>query len=123
MDYSMLIMWAYFSAYVVMFSVVSIICAIHVHREKYPNSKAVVLIKAWTVSLWQKKQIYGQLLPHFFDQATDFGVVYEFGRYYKEQRETGQIKGINAQYLFYLSITIIIAHRAVSSAAVYHLTR
>eukprot|EP01083_Nonionella_stella_P268368 907200_1 len=121
-DYSMVILWAYFIAYILMFLVVSIICAISVHREKFPNSSIGTLLKAWVVSLWHKKKIYGELLPHFFDQATDFGVVYEFGIYYEKQKH-GESFGINAAWLFYLSFTIIIAHRVISAVAVYNLTR
>eukprot|EP01083_Nonionella_stella_P078773 215773_1 len=121
-DYSLVIMWAYFVAYCLMFLVVSIVCAVNVHREKEPKANIFKLIKAWVVSLWHKKKIYGELLPHFFDQATDFGVVYEFGKYYEEYQRTGVDIGINTQYLFYLSITIILAHRIVSAVAVYNLT-
>eukprot|EP01083_Nonionella_stella_P170556 580666_1 len=126
-DFSLLIMWAYFIAYCIMFLVVSIVCAINIHKEKEPKANIFKLIKAWGKSLWHKKKIYGELLPHFFDQATDFGVVYEFGQYYAEdQRDENSGKevtrGVNTQYLFYISIAIIVVHRIVSSVAVYNLT-
>eukprot|EP01083_Nonionella_stella_P214846 773779_1 len=111
-------MWAYFIAYVLMFVIVSIVCAIGVHREKDPNANIRELTKAWLISLWHKKKIYGELIPHFFDQATDFGVVYEFASYYY----SGKDIGINTYYLFLLSISIILAHRLVSAVAVYNLT-
>lgn len=73
-------------------------------------------------------QIYGELVPHFFDQATDFGVVAEFYIYWQDGKddldENGDYKiGINVEYLFYLSIAIIILHRVISSVAVYNLTQ
>eukprot|EP01083_Nonionella_stella_P057275 150408_1 len=120
-DYSLVIMWAYFIAYVLMFVVVSIVCAIGVHRKKDPKANICKLIKAWVISLWHKKKIYGELIPHFFDQATDFGVVYEFASlYYDKDNEINT--RVNTYYLFLLSISIILGHRVVSAVAVYNLT-
>eukprot|EP01084_Bolivina_argentea_P064995 118489_1 len=118
-DYSLAITWAYFIVYVVMFLVVSIICAIHIKKESDPDASICHLIKAWGKSLWTKKKIYGELIPHFFDQATDFGVVVEFYLYYK----SGDDIGINTKYLFVLSIAIIVLHRVISAIAVYNLTQ
>eukprot|EP01083_Nonionella_stella_P125152 378422_1 len=116
-DYSLVITWGYFITYVLVFTIASIVCAISVYKDK--EDKGVVkLAKAWAKSIWVKKKIYLELVPHFFDQATDFGVVYEFYISYSSGVEIG----INMGYLFTLSIAIIVTHRVVSAVAVYNLT-
>jgi len=73
----------------------------------------------WAKLLWQKRKVYIQLIPHFFDQATDFGVIYEYWKIYDD----GGTTGINTLYLFFVSIGIIIFHRILSSLAIYRLTK
>eukprot|EP01084_Bolivina_argentea_P118485 210216_1 len=66
--------------------------------------------KRWAQLLWQKKNTYLIIIPYFFDQATDFGLVY---KYYCVQNK----------YFFIMSITVIIAYRIISCCAVYKLTK
>eukprot|EP01084_Bolivina_argentea_P075247 136417_1 len=125
-DYSFVATWTYFALYITMFLIVSIVCAVKVTKEhhKQKNIQESIyqytktkLIKQWIKLLWQKKKIYLQLIPHFFDQATDIGVVVEFYHLRNENI------GINTMYLFATSIFILILHRIISSFAIYQLTK
>lgn len=132
-DYSFVVTWTYFSVYVTIFLGVSFYCAIKVKKEYNEHksiqeiqqdktqqqdwSKRGILMK-WGKSVWQKKKIYLQLIPHFFDQATDFGVILEY--WIKRNDED---LGINTLYLFGVSIFVIVFHRIISSVAIYQLTR
>eukprot|EP01083_Nonionella_stella_P034164 93533_1 len=125
-NYSFVVTWTYFTIYMFIFLIVSVVCALTVRTEYIIDKNkdeqitkwtARKLIRKWAMLLWQKKKVYLQLIPHFFDQATDLGVIFE----YYNLRETE--KGIDTEYLFIVSICVLIFHRIISSAAVYHLTR
>ena len=77
------------------------------------------MIQQWAKLFWRKKKVYFALLPHFFDQATDLGVIFEYYRYIRNEEDIG----IDTKYLFFTSISVIIFHRIVSSVAIYNLTR
>ena len=77
------------------------------------------LFKLWSKLFLRKKKVYFQLVPHFFDQATDFGVIFEYYRYSQSEQDIG----INVKALFWVSIAVLIVHRIVSSAAIYKLTK
>eukprot|EP01084_Bolivina_argentea_P182850 315599_1 len=92
--FSYVVTWTYFAVYVTMFLFVSIICAIKVqtdykHYRTIQQSNQQIqtnqstltklnLVEQWAKLLWKKKKVYFQLLPHLFDQATDFGVLVEY---------------------------------------------
>lgn len=61
-DYSLGITWAYFSVYVAMFLVVSIVCAVTVKKAKDPNASCFSLIKAWGMQMWVKKKVSFSLI-------------------------------------------------------------
>eukprot|EP01083_Nonionella_stella_P117094 348514_1 len=126
-NYAFVVTWTYFTIYVVLFLMVSVACAFAV-RSKYIEAKnknqgnvkwsVAKLFQIWIKLLWRKKKVYLQLIPHFFDQATDLGVIFE----YHKLRNEDDI-GINTMYLFVVSIWVLIFHRMISSAAIYHLTK
>ena len=130
-DYSLVITWTYFSLYFVTFVIVSILCAMKV-RQEYKESKSQQEISQnqkqmskkkaiiyWAKLSWKKKKVYLQLIPHFFDQATDFGVIYEYWRLSND----GNDYGINVYWLLINSIAFIIIHKTVSCVAIYRLTK
>eukprot|EP01083_Nonionella_stella_P008967 25991_1 len=123
MSYSITVTWIYFSFYIITVLIVSVVCASTV-RSEYADKDTTVkctdkkFLKSWGKSLWKKKKVYGQLIPHFFDQATDLGVIFE----YWNLREEEDI-GIKTMYLFGTSIFVIALHRIISSLAIYHLTK
>ena len=129
--YSLVVTWTYFILYILIFLIVSIVCA-HEVKQCRDNIKDCAELPSdykasdWTrkgsftqqyQSLWKKKKVYFQLIPHFFDQATDFGVLFE----YWELRHRDDI-GISTLHLFWVSIIVIILHRLISSFAIYRLT-
>ena len=129
-DYSLVITWSYFTLYVLTFFIVSIVCAREV-RKQYKESRSTTQVSPdqsimskksafmhWAKLLWKKKSCYIQLIPHFFDQATDFGVIYE---YWTLRNDTDI--SVNTMYLFGVSVGIIILHRIISSVAIYRLTK
>eukprot|EP01084_Bolivina_argentea_P005912 11174_1 len=130
-SYSFLVTWTYFTVYFTIFFIVSIICAIKLRKE-YKQQKNIQqvqqkqlqkwskkgIIKQWGKCVWTKRKIYFQLIPHFFDQATDFGVIFEYWRLRNDKE-----LGINTMYLFVISIFVIVLHRIVSSLAIYRLTK
>eukprot|EP01084_Bolivina_argentea_P005123 9678_1 len=141
-SYSLVVTWTYFFVYVTIFFIVSVICAVKVQNKykKYAtytttsttessviNTKQAYnpkdwtrkgLFKQWYQLLWKKKKVYLQLIPHFFDQATDLGVIIE----YWHLRNDADVIGINTMYLFVVSVCVIILHRIISSFAIYRLT-
>ena len=78
--------------------------------------------KHWAWLTWEKRLIYIELIPHLFDQATDFGVVFQFYQYMQNDEDIREFVK-NPAYFFYLSISILIFHRIVSSFGVWLLTR
>eukprot|EP01083_Nonionella_stella_P226797 805115_1 len=127
-DYAFVVTWTYFSAYVFIFFIVSVVCAFTVRSEyeEFKNKDAdnvkwsmAKLSKRWAKLLWRKKKVYGQLIPHFFDQATDLGVIFE----YWKLRNDETLTGVNTTNLFIVSICVLVFHRIISSAAIYHLTK
>eukprot|EP01084_Bolivina_argentea_P307597 531696_1 len=129
-DYPQIVTWTYFTVYVTIFLGVSIYCVYKI-RKDYKNYKNVQelqqnqlqqdwskkgMFKTWYKSVWKKKKIYFQLIPHFFDQATDLGVILEYWRLRNDD------VGINTMYLFGTSIFVIVFHRIISSIAIYRLT-
>ena len=132
LDYSLIVTWSYFALYMIGFLIVSIICAIKIRKQWKENKSQVEInpdqkkmskrsaLVLWAKLLWKKKKVYLQLVPHFFDQATDFGVIFEFWRLHQDGKDAG---GLNTLYLFGVSIGVIVLHRIVSSIAVYRLTK
>eukprot|EP01084_Bolivina_argentea_P281979 482566_1 len=135
LNYSFVVTWSYFIIYVAAILIGSIVCAVEVYNRKEYNSQysrvqtsdsqqrpvtfrsKKEIVKRWAKLLWQKKSVYFQLLPHFFDQATDFGVLVE---YYSLRNVD---IGINTMHLFIISIFVIVLHRIITSMAIYKLTR
>ena len=88
-------------------------------KNSISNKKRIwKLFKQWAKLVWKKKKIYLALIPHFFDQATDLGVILV----YHEYNQNNVNIGINTHYLFWISIAILIFHRLISSLAIYLLT-
>eukprot|EP01084_Bolivina_argentea_P043671 80431_1 len=79
-------------------------------------------VKIWAKSIQQKRKIYISLLPHIFDQATDFGVVFEYYYIWRLGDKSDINKQVNTLYLFATSIFVLTLHRIVSGYAVYRLT-
>ena len=77
-------------------------------------------VKKWMKLTWNKKKIYLSILPHLFDQATDYGVILTYYGYIGDEDIE---KNVSVIYWFYLSIFIIILHRIASTLGVLMITR
>jgi len=76
--------------------------------------------KRWAKLTWQKKKIYLSIIPHLFDQATDYGVIMTYHSYIDDPDISALV---SVEYWFYLSILIVVLHRIVSTFGVWLLTR
>ena len=77
-------------------------------------------VKKWLKLTWNKKKIYLSIIPHLFDQATDYGVI---ATYYIHIGDEEIEKDVSIIYWFYLSIVIVIVHRIVSTFGVWLITK
>ena len=103
----------YFSLYVLLV----IILSIYIHTtENYDNKKA--FLKA----VWARKGIYGQILVHLYDTATDIGVLIQWGTLAYDEND---YESIDMHVMFWTSIGFLIFYRFVSILAItlvpYHL--
>eukprot|EP01084_Bolivina_argentea_P136849 241039_1 len=80
-------------------------------------------IKEWFKLVSEKKKVYLALVPHLFDQATDFGVIYQYYSFWKDEDSEVDIGAANPKNFFFASVFVIIFHRIVSTIGIYSLTR
>ena len=93
----------YFTLYVALVLVLSI----HIHKtEEYENKKD--FIKA----VWARRGIYGQILVHLYDTATDIGVLVEWGRLAYDNQD---YESLDMHIMFWTSIGFLIFYRFLSS--------
>eukprot|EP01083_Nonionella_stella_P015754 44065_1 len=97
----------YFSLYALLL----LFIAIHVHiTEKSPNKKTFFKY------MWNKRGIYGQILVHLYDTATDIGVLVQW--YILAQQEKsgpeGNIESLDMNGLFWISVSFLILYRVIS---------
>ena len=69
----------------------------------------------------EKNAVYLGLAPHLFDQATDFGVIYDFYALWKRNEDFNGITSYRS--FFFASLSVVILHRFISTVAIYRLTR
>eukprot|EP01083_Nonionella_stella_P303257 1049150_1 len=94
---------------------------IDVHQEMETKTKDIGCkwyLTRWATLVYEKKKVYLQIIPHLFDQATDFMVIMQYYQYKQDKTFTS----INTNALFYLAISILIVHRVISCFGVYVLT-
>ena len=89
-------------------------------------SSCFSFLKEWASLVNTKRKVYFGLIPHLFDQATDFGVIYDYYALWRAQ-ETGE-GGANAgttsyRSFFFASLSVMILHRVISTVAIFRLTR
>eukprot|EP01084_Bolivina_argentea_P001753 3241_1 len=89
------------------------------------NEKCYDPIKQWFSLVKEKRKVYLSLVPHIFDQATDYGVIFTYYSLWKDIEKSGddEIGDANPKIFFYASIFVIILHRILSVIAIYKLTR
>lgn len=96
----------YFSSYIVLLIVLAV-------ATKYVQG--VTEIKNIIKQIWSQRGIYGAILVHFYDTATDFGVMIEW--YFlaqNEQKKDIDYKDLDMQIMFALSVLFLIVYRIIS---------
>jgi len=89
-------------------------------RYTNPNESCWFYVKNWVLMTIEKKSLYLNVIPSIFDQASDIAMIYE---YYSLSKNAEINEYINALYLFYISLLILILSRMISGIAIYGLTR
>eukprot|EP01083_Nonionella_stella_P240594 840953_1 len=87
--------------------------AIHIYVQGTHTSK-----KSFLSTLWKKRGIYGQVFVHFYDTATDIGVMVEWYLLAEQERnaETPEdnIESLDMNGLFWATVAFLIAYRVIS---------
>ena len=81
------------------------------------------LILFWH-SLYSKNRMYGGMIVHIFDTASDLGVLIEwYILSYNERNNIINIPHLNMTLMFYCNLFALILYRLISCVWVYHLTK
>ena len=94
---------AYFSSY----TLLVIILSIHIHRTETYEKK-----KDYLKAIWYRRGIYGQILAHLYDTATDIAVLIQW---YILANDNIDYESIDMHILFWTSIGFLIFYRFISS--------
>ena len=92
----------YFSSY----ALLVIILSIYIHKNEQHKNK-----KEFLKAVWTRKGIYGQILVHLYDTATDIGVLIEWGTLAYDDND---YNSIDMYIMFWTSIGFLIFYRLVS---------
>eukprot|EP01083_Nonionella_stella_P091646 256299_1 len=95
----------YFSLYALLL----LLIAIHVHVNDQPENK-----KTFLSSIWKRRGIYGQILVHLYDTATDIGVLVQWYFLAQQEKSGGNIESLDMNGLFWISIAFLILYRVIS---------
>eukprot|EP01083_Nonionella_stella_P170206 578743_1 len=71
--------------------------------------------KSFVKALWKKKGIYGQVLVHLYDTATDVGVLVQWAMYAKLESEGQNFESIDMNLLFWTSMGFVVFYRVISA--------
>ena len=93
----------YFSSYAIL--VVALSIFVHC-TESYDNKKDFL------TAIWSRRGIYGQILAHLYDTATDIGVLFEW---YILAYDSYDYKSIDMHVMFWTSIGFLIFYRVLSA--------
>ena len=93
--------------YLSLYILLVIIISIYVHKTENYDKK-----KDFIYAIWSRKSIYGQILVHLYDTATDVGVLVEWGRLAYDDTD---YESIDMYIMFWTSIGFILCYRILSS--------
>eukprot|EP01084_Bolivina_argentea_P117277 208295_1 len=94
---------------------------IEIDEREFAKKNDGNLLKLWVKSVWSKKSIYWAVVPHIFDQATDFGLIYEY--YQGTSWNKGNDTVFDTKWFFIFSLFTIIFQRFVSTITIYTMTK
>lgn len=63
--------------------------------------------------LWKMRGVYGPLLIHIYDTATDVGILYEWYQLMQEEKNGRNFNSVNMEQLFWTAFGFMIAYRFV----------
>eukprot|EP01084_Bolivina_argentea_P059522 108715_1 len=93
---------AYFSLYVLILLGLSFF----IHQTENHNSK-----KSFFKALWNKKDIYGQILVHLYDTGTDIGVLVQWALLAQSETKGNNIESVNMLAMFMVSLGFLVLYR------------
>eukprot|EP01083_Nonionella_stella_P008792 25408_1 len=96
----------YFALYVLLL----IVLAFYVHKTENHSST-----KSFLNALWKKKGIYGHIIVHLYDTATDIGVLIQWGILAENEANGDDIKSLNMSVLFGASLAFLLIYRLIST--------
>ena len=100
--------WSTYAAvvYFSLYAVLVIMLSIHIHKTENYDSISKLL-----PAVWAKRAIYGQILVHLYDTATDIGVLVEWGILAYDDTD---YYSIDMRTMFFASIGFLIFYRLIS---------
>ena len=63
--------------------------------------------------LWKMRGVYTPLVIHIYDTATDIGVLYEWYKLAKREKNGTNIESLNMEQLFWIAMGFMIAYRGI----------
>eukprot|EP01083_Nonionella_stella_P006253 18194_1 len=95
-------------------------------NDEQSPTQCCKFLKLFFKSLWVKKSIYLSLIPHLFDQGTDFGVIWKYYGDMQQQHSQPEMAEsdttINYAAIFWCSTAVIVVHKVMSCSVIYALT-
>eukprot|EP01084_Bolivina_argentea_P224405 379472_1 len=83
--------------------------ALYIHLTEEHEDK-----KSFFQSLWKRRGIFGQIIVHLYDTATDLGVLIEWYLLMKAEENGQTIEAIDMTALFWTTIAFLILYRVTS---------
>eukprot|EP01084_Bolivina_argentea_P299663 516548_1 len=86
---------------------------LHVHKTGFHKS---ITSKSYIKDVWNQRKIYAPLLVHFYDTATDIGVVYFWYTLHKNEQKYGDdfYQSVDMTVFFYCGITFLLLYRILT---------
>ena len=104
----------------IIYAVSSLIAMIVLSYSSF-RQMSVFDMKTFGQDLWNKKKCFFPFIANVFDQSSDIGVIISLYLMseYENKSNDNDCHGINATYLFYVSIIFLLLYRVVSGIAVF----
>jgi len=83
---------------------------IYLHKQKTGKEYSVW---GYLTAMWKDRAIYGALLVHIYDTATDFGVLWEWYHLWQVEIEGRNIISLDMEQFFTTAIGFLIAYRVL----------
>eukprot|EP01083_Nonionella_stella_P013562 38169_1 len=100
--------WSFYATivYFCLYTVLILLISLYIHKKETPENR-----KAFIKAIWDRKSIYGQILVHVYDTATDIGVLIAW---YLLANDDIDYKSIDMHIMFWTAIGFQIGYRLFS---------